>query len=529
MRVQSIRLKNFKRFSDLKISEIPKSAKLVVVVGPNGCGKSSLFDGFLHWYRSAAKFGIDSDESYFRKEDLESFDWSKLVEVKIYDDAVPKRGSLYIRTAYRNDPEFNITGLARQNSPSESVDITRMIQNDQTVARNYQRLVYETTAAVYDNANDGKTVRMLREELIGEVRASMRRVFGDLLLNNISDPLGAGAFFFEKGIVKSYHYKNLSGGEKAAFDLILDLHVKKKFFPEAVYCIDEAETHLHTRIQGALLKELVSIVPDEAQLWVTTHSLGVLRACQELDSNDPRSVSVIDFDGLDPDVPTELRPSSLGRVTWDKVMSIAIDDLSERMAPEIIVVCEGSSVGKRRKDFDAEIYNRIFGDNIPNVLFISGGSSQQVSIAGFSIGSALGKIVPSTKVVALADRDDKSNAEIQEFEQAGNIVLPKRNLETFLFADDVLSKLAEVSGKPEMIPEILQIKTDKVSASVLRGNAPDDIKSAAGEIYVELKRLLTIQRPGNTVDAFMRDTLTPLITPELDTYTSLKSAILDRL
>ena len=33
------------------------------------------------------------------------------------------------------------------------------------------------------------------------------------------------------------HYKNLSGGEKAAFDLLLDLHVKKKYFPDSLYCI----------------------------------------------------------------------------------------------------------------------------------------------------------------------------------------------------------------------------------------------------------------------------------------------------
>ena len=94
------------------------------------------------------------------------------------------------------------------------------------------------------------SVATLREELIGPIRESMKAVFGDLVLNNISDPLGAGAFFFEKGIAKAYHYKNLSGGEKAAFDLLLDLHVKKKFFADAVYCIDEIETHLHTRVQG---------------------------------------------------------------------------------------------------------------------------------------------------------------------------------------------------------------------------------------------------------------------------------------
>ena len=359
MRISSIKLKNFKRFTDLCISEIPKTAKLVVIVGPNGCGKSSLFDALLQWYRHNAGFGRLDDKAYYQKHFAEAFDWQKTVDVKLHDGMKAKKGMLYVRTAYRNDPDFSVDGINRPNNPSEEVRIARSIDNDQTVSANYRRLVYDTMAGVYDETNDTKSVRGLREELIGGVRDSMKRVFGDLLLNSVSDPLGAGAFYFEKGAVKSYHYKNLSGGEKAAFDLLLDLHVKRRFFSDAIYCVDELETHLHTRIQGALVKEMLNILPAACQLWVTTHSLGVLRAAQEMITVDSASVALIDFEGVDPDVPRELIPSNLGRVTWEKLLSITLDDLSHRIAPKIVVICEGSSVGTRRKDFDAEIYNRI--------------------------------------------------------------------------------------------------------------------------------------------------------------------------
>lgn len=529
MKIESVRLRNFKRFTDLVIRDIPETARLVVVVGPNGCGKSSLFDAFLQWYRANAGFGGNSDEPYYRKDMQQPYQWNECVTLKLYGSAKPKKGCLYVRSAYRNDPDFTISAFNRPDVPSENVRIARVIDNDQTVSQNYQRLVYDTMSSLYDPANDAKTVQALREELIGEVRASMHRVFEDLLLNSISDPLDSGAFFFEKGTAKSYHYKNLSGGEKAAFDLLLDLHVKKKFFADAVYCIDEVETHLHTRLQGVLLRELVEILPEASQLWVTTHSLGVLRRAQEMAASDPASVCVIDFDGVDPDVPRELVPSNLGRLSWEKLLSITLDDLSTRIAPAIVVVCEGSSMGNRRKDFDAEIYNRILGTYCPHVLFISGGSSNQVGATGVSVRAMLSRILPAAKIWALADRDDKSDEEVAERESEGMITLSQRNLESFLFADDVIEALVSREGKLPVLEDAHAIKREALSNSVARGHPPDDLKSAAGEIYTGLKKLLGLQRCGNNTDAFMRDTLAPLVTPAMSSYQELKATIIDRL
>jgi energy-coupling factor transporter ATP-binding protein EcfA2 len=511
------------------IRDIPETARLVVVVGPNGCGKSSLFDALLQWYRAQVGFGINTDMPYYRKDNDAPFDWNASVTVTLAGGATPHRGCLYIRSAYRNDPDFSVSGITRPDAPSESVRLSKVIENDKTVSENYQRLVYDTMAGVYNTGNDAKSVAMLREELIGQIRQSMTSVFGDLVLNNISDPLGAGAFFFDKGNAKGYHYKNLSGGEKAAFDLLLDLHVKKRYFGDAVYCIDEMETHLHTRVQGTLLKEMVKILPDGAQLWVTTHSLGVLRAAQEMAMDNPRHVSVIDFDSVDPDVPRELVPSNLGRISWEKMMSIALDDLSQRISPRVVIICEGSSIGTRRKDFDAEIYNRILGSHAADVLFMSGGSSNQVATNGVSVRSALTQIIPAARILSLCDRDDKSDEEVAQFERSGDIVLAQRNLESYLLADDVIEALVHREGKDQLLAEALQIKNDAIVNSVARGNARNDLKSAAGDIYTGLKRLLDLQRCGNNTDAFLRDTLAPLVVAPMPTYHQLRASVIDRL
>ena len=56
MKISKIELINFKRFTHLVIDKIPDDAKLVLLIGSNGSGKSSVFDGFD--YVSKEKFKI---------------------------------------------------------------------------------------------------------------------------------------------------------------------------------------------------------------------------------------------------------------------------------------------------------------------------------------------------------------------------------------------------------------------------------------------------------------------------------------
>ncbi len=104
MKVSSIKLNNFKRFTNLAISEIAENAKLIIIVGPNGSGKSSLFDAFNTWYKGKSGFGIPNEEKYYRKDNSKDFDRNNSVEIKFHDHPdgqLIHKKSMYFRTAYR--------------------------------------------------------------------------------------------------------------------------------------------------------------------------------------------------------------------------------------------------------------------------------------------------------------------------------------------------------------------------------------------------------------------------------------------
>jgi len=287
----------------------------VVLAGPNGTGKSSLFDGFEHWRRVTSS--NNWQEFYHLKVGLIQPAWDQIVQVDFHDATPPiredRRSLFYIRSAYRNEPDFSIEALRRVGPIVDAPGASRMIDNDARVADDYQRLVSATVESIYSGERDDSTVRELRESFIGAVRDALQRLLPDLVLQGPGDPLAQGSFFFNKGTSEGFHYRNLSGGEKAAFDLILDLIVKKRSYEGAIFCIDEPEAHMNTALQGSLLRELVALLPVQSQLWIASHSVGMMNEARQMKEQDPESVAFIDFNGQDFDQPVVLRPVDVTR------------------------------------------------------------------------------------------------------------------------------------------------------------------------------------------------------------------------
>lgn len=552
MKISSIELKQFKRFTHLKIEDIPESARLVVILGSNGSGKSSLFEAF-NVLLSRTKGTTAFDQSYHAKvnvlpgsEDTSetvpgyqlATDWSTLMnnigisfhDVEGYNPMNPDlafMNAFYIRSGYRNEADFSMNSLSRK------TDILRddnrpqfMISADSRVSDNYQRIVSIAVSDIFTKkGEDTITKAQLREKLIGDAREAILRVLPELHLTGIGDPLEEGTFLFRKGTSDDWRYKNLSGGEKAAFDLILDFVVKKDKFDNTVFCIDEPETHMSTSVQGQLLSELYSQLPDACQLWISTHSIGMMRRAKELSEQLPGSVIFLDFSNKNFDAPVVIRPAVTDRAFWKKTFVVAIGDLAELIAPTHIVFCEGSRNGTNNPKFDAQCLAKIFSSEYPDVEFVSLGGTNEVEANSLLISSVLADMLSKVTVSRLIDRDDRSAEESEYAKVRGTLVLSRRDLENFLYDDEVLNKLYLQNDQVEKAEAAIQKKTEIMTANVARGKSADDIKSASGELYNYLKKDLNLIQCGNNAQSFARDTLVPLIDPQMIVYSELKRDI----
>lgn len=542
MKIKSVSLTDFKRFTDIRIESLPPTTRLVVLVGPNGSGKSSLFEAFnIFSHRSRNSNMQDSD--YWTKPNPNNLTpdtfnvwslWNNKVRIEFHDyQPLPTgnptdadRRAFYIRSCYRHEGDFAINAISKIGDVLDDPKRpTYMISQDSRVSDNYQRLVATTLAEVFDKSLSDTTSRKeIRERLIGEVADSLKRVLPNLDLAGPGNPVNDGTFFFEKGTAKNWKYKNLSGGEKAAFDLLLDFVVKIPSFNNTVFCIDEPEVHMHSGVQGALLEEMLRILPSDNQLWIATHSVGMMRAARDLSVQKPGEVIFLDFGGHNFDQAVIMEPSVPDRAFWKRNFEVALGDLAHLVAPSHVVFCEGNPQ-ENGTGFDAQCYGTIFSQEFPDVEFVSTGGVSDLQRNAFSVSAVMERILPGVKFTAIRDRDDATDNEVREWQDQGLRVLSRRTIESYLWDDEVLEKLCISLNQSVKIVEVRALKQAEMEGSRQRGFPIDDTKSAAPNIYAGLRRVLDTRGLGSTRQAFSRDTLAKLITPDTKVYKKLKADI----
>lgn len=533
MKLKQVKIKNFRKFTNTTIENIPDSAQLIILVGPNGCGKSSFLDALSIWSREKASLGTEWKPEYHRKSTAteEEANYHKLldnIQVDFYSEHMSQNHyekCLRIRSAYRNESEFKVNSIEIVASVLKEKSNSLMVYNDQTTSSNYKRTVSSALHDLNKPENKEKTIDQFLEECLGSIRKNYQRLFPELILNDWGNPMENGTFIFTKGSNERFEFINLSSGEKAAFDLILDIIVSKKEFDDTVFCIDEPEAHINARVQAELLSVLYELIPQNCQLVLATNSIGMMRKAQKIEEENPNSVIFLDFES-NFDVEQIVEPIQPKQDFWKKVYREALDDLASLVAPQTVVICEGASKTlkhQKNDSFDARCYTKIFQSKYPQTLFVSVGNNVDVITDSSKLAFTLERIIEGIDIISVIDRDDRTEYERIDLTKEGVRTLSRRNLECYLLDDEVLTALANKVNKSKKIDELICKKSQLINE--FSSSPPDDLKQISGDLFNTCKKVLELKQPGHNKYAFMRDKLAPLIDENMNVYKELENDI----
>ena len=399
--------------------------------------------------------------------------------------------------------------------------LDRMVETDAALGEHYQRLVARFLP-VLSNLESGDAVRDLENvrATLAPVQDSLTRVLPHLRFAGLGDLTSEGSFYFTKDVTRGFRYENLSGGEKAIFDLLLDVHIAATELGTPLICVDEPEIHLNSAIQATVLTELMRLLPNGSQLWIATHSVGMIRRAFDISTAEPGRVAFLDFGqvkGPAPDV--QLKPSQPSGQFLREAMSVALDDLARLLAPEILVICEGSQVSDQVPVWDERIYRQIFRDLHPRVEFKSSGGKGELERAA-QIASV---IAPGTRILKLRDRDTlTSESRTRLLKGDPNLrVLQRHSLESYLLDDGVLEALVGDRGiRVENAVDKLKVARD--GAIHPNGSA----KGALGVVFDIAESVLgNTEGLGENPSQFSADVLAKLITPDMKIREELESVL----
>ena len=498
--------------------------KIVALVGPNGCGKSSIFDGFEQQLQQVRNHGSENaqfySKSFFYDDHRRNEQYSRRRAVNVtFDSGSLNRKSFYIRTSYRFTPKINVASIERLPDILDHHDEPiSTIALDQRLESNYKRLVGDSHAAFLGSSKTGEQVL---DELIGKINKILSNILDVQILSLGDIWRGKGEFYFKKGNTIDFPYANLSSGEKEVIDLVIDLVVKSKEYTDTVYCIDEPDLHLSTAIQRKLLVEIDKLIPDNCQLWIATHSIGFMRALQ----NELKEESqILDFSREDYFTqPHTIKPIVPNRQNWMRIFETALDDLTYLVGPNRIVYCEGRaepSIHGIEKGLDAQIYENIFSAVFNDTVFVSSGGNTELDQRSDIAIQILSKVFKGIEILVLKDRDMASGKSTDESDRqrylsnhpSNHRVLKRWELENYLFDKEILLRYCKSEGLT-----FSEADYDNFVTDINNQNVKDEIN--------RIKNFCGIQSSINEVQFKLN--LSKFITEETVVYQELRTCIFD--
>lgn len=537
MYIKKIQMKDYKRFHDLTIDLGENPKRIVALVGPNGCGKSSVFDSMLYLNRSGIQnIGRNINSKDYHYHSLCQDPGYNFTNGKIKIDFTTGTFNSVLRElkkigkgntifSFRSSFRYNSDLKLKQTTAID--DITKNNYGASTASDLDQRITedYKRLLAKYNDYLNQKDLRPseARNHIIGELNESLKKCL-DLEISSMgSVESDKGTLYFKKNDSDiEFDYNVLSAGEKEVVDILLDLYLRKDAYNDTIYIIDEPELHLNTSIQRALLIEINKMIPKNCQIWIATHSIGFLRALQ-VELKDISQIIEFKKENMWASKEYVLTPAQFSHSQWQNLFSTALDDLSKLICPKTIIYCEGQD--KPKKDgsdggLDAHVYNTIFSQQYPEVLFISSGGNTELAQRSDIAILILSKVFSELQILVLKDRDMASGKMTSlkdrelylENNPKNHRVLKRFEIENYLYDKEVLEAYC--------LGNNLEFNLEKYN-SIVKDINNDNLKDQTSAI----KSCCNIKGSLNP-EVFKRN-LASYITKDMNVYKELEEVIFD--
>lgn len=493
MKIKKLELINFKRFTHLVINHIPEKAKLVLLIGANGSGKSSVFDGFDYLNKGVFKSNFTiAPENYYPKNksalpqiNVELADGTILKKAGLtnfQNQEIAKRfiGRSSVRIIPRITNQSNLLSIATDDDSPAS-----LIENDTRFINDVFSYIQKINEALQEPVFSGKQADTLKifSEFIDPLNSSLLNIFGGTPKTTIQIIQFKDAtsntppqLIFKKGESR-INYDLLSHGEKQVIILLLNFIVRQEFYRDAILFIDEMDCHLNTALQYNLLQEITEKwIPENTQLWTASHALGFIDYARHSENAVTIDLNLHDFDDK-----IELAP----------VIKDNLDVYNIAAPVELLLnlITEGRRVLFCENQND-KFYNLM---GLSNCIFTGLKDSRSVFLA----------IKRDSRYQSLRDRDFLSDKDIEKLKKIypNHHILKYYDFENYLYHPDNISELSPNGfDKKAYINEIVRQKKEKVHYILPK-------IEAARQTYEEFKTepKLNYKDTNDIVDDLMSD------------------------
>ncbi|MBT4792887.1 MAG: AAA family ATPase [Halobacteriovoraceae bacterium] len=404
------------------LGSVHEGVNPIVVVGPNGCGKSKLGAEIVsqnpNSERISAKRNVlPPDQLAFQTED----------QVK---QQYQKQKSRYRTSLNQYSTEF--TQL-----------LFKLFAEESTAAMRF-------TDAQRANPKGGL---IPPETTFSRIKEIWKDVFPKRLISIEENGLTIRSQLHSTSEVK-YSAKDLSDGELVSFYMI----ARVLDAAAGIIVVDEPEIHLHSGLAKELWDVLQEIRSDIRFVYIT-HDLNFA------ESRRPSTYVI-----LRPGIEAQLLESESGFPP--DLVHLLLGAVTTGVDVEKIVFCEGTS-----GSYDERFYKAWFVENNINVVPV--GNCKRVQACVDAINN--GGLISGMSAIGIIDRDDRSNEELDFLSDSSIHVLPISEIENLLLVDGVLRGVALYLGidNPNDKVESLKNKSIEVLKNTLNKRALERSKSSA--------------------------------------------------